>query len=134
MRDLQEIRNQPCRMKLKDINVAPAAPAPAPTDPPKMIKVKKTVQKMDESGNPIYKTITVEKNKGCGCKGKAQETVVEEQKVPETIEVWVEVPADQASQTTSLSDAGAKTGPIVFCKLYGMVPENFCLRCNSYKK
>ena len=128
------------KMKLKDLTktVAPAPQVASTT--PNMVKVKRTVQKLDENGQPMYKTITVEKKKGCGCKGKAQETVVEEQRVPDTVEVWVEVPQEQAYQSTQQINQAdsqidpSKPEPLVFCKLYGTVPENFCLRCNSYKK
>lgn len=132
-RPLSEIRNQPCRYKLKDMTKKVKPPSPSEQTVEGVRKVKKVIQKTDENGNPLFKTIKTERKKGCGCKGKKRETVIEEKRVPDTIEVWVEepvqAPAPQPEQTAPVTEERQ-----VLCKLYGTVPESYCQRCKTYKK
>jgi len=135
-RTLTEIRNQPCKYKLKDM---PRKNRPAAISPDNVQiqngvrKVKKVIQKKDEQGNPLFKTIKVEKTKGCGCKGRPKTKVVEEKRVPDTIEVWVDEPILEKAPPTP-PPAPQQEERQVLCKLYGTVPEDYCQRCKTYKK
>lgn len=134
-RPLNEIRNQPCRYKLKDMprKNRPAANAPDNVQIQNGVrKVKKVIQKKDENGKPLFKTIKVEKKKGCGCKGKKRKTVIEEKRVPDTVEVWVDEPI--VENTPPPPPQPQTEDRQVLCKLYGTVPEDYCQRCKTYKK
>lgn len=142
MRSIQEITSQPCRYTIKTFELAQpvAAPTPVPSTPsatPGMRKVLKSVQKVDENGNPVFKTVKVEVKKGgCGCKGgSAGGIVVEERQVPDTIDVWIEepIPANEVQQSAQPAFVGQAVGQVL-CKLYGTVPQSYCQKCKSYSK
>jgi hypothetical protein len=130
-RTYEEIRLQPCRWKMRDIpGQVQTQTTQSVTTENGVRKVKKTVQKLDSNGQPVYKTITEEVKKGCGCGGKKQTVETVTKQVPDTIEVWVDEPSDTIPQETQTSI----TENTVACKMYGMVKESYCLVCKSYQK
>lgn len=133
MRQYSEIRNQPCRLKLKDFTetVTSQPQNIIAGETPGTQKVKKIIQKTDENGQPLFKIIQTTKQVGCGCGGKPKQTVVEEQKVPDTIEVWVEEPLPvQQVQPAAITTQERR----VLCRVYGTIPESYCLSCKIYQK
>lgn len=131
LRTQQDLQNSPCAFKLKDFEKQISDPS-APSQPT-AVKVKKLIPKLDENGNIIYKTVKIPVKKGCGCKGKAQETEIKEQRVPEMIEVEdvAMTPSTQKAIDTALNvDASKK---YIICKLYGTVKAEMCENCKTYR-
>lgn len=89
-------------------------------------KIKQQVPKLDENGNIIYKTVLIPVKSGCGCKGNPQTTTMKEQKVPEMVDTWVDIPVGQQN--------AAQDTKFVICKLYGTVKRSICENCKTYKK
>jgi hypothetical protein len=145
-RSLKELDTQPCRFMLKEM---PARPIEMPnpeynsatkqitqqSTTPGKIKVLKKIQRTDENGVAQFKTVQVEVKKGCGCGGKKQTVTIEERKIPDIIEVWVEENAPvQAVTTPSVPEKITVNEKQILCKLYGTVVQSYCLRCKTYQK
>ena len=121
IRTQEQLEKNPCLYKLKDFERNVQNSNNVITN-----KIKQQVPKLDENGNVIYKTVLIPVKSGCGCKGKPQTTTMKEQKVPEMVDTWVDVPAGHqtASQDTKFA----------ICKLYGTVKRSICENCKTYKK
>lgn len=129
-RTFKDVRLQPCRFKLKDI---PKKYNPDQVKQPvEKKKIKKIVQKVDENGTPLFKTIKIERKKGCGCGGKKKQIIIEEKTVPDTYEIWVE--EDKVESLENVVEETFDYGNTVLCKLYGTVSESYCLKCKTYSK
>lgn len=116
LRNPQDLINRPCLFKIKNYDKVAGQAIVG------IKKVKKTVPKVDNLGNVIYKTIKVPETKGCGCKGggKVPTGRMIEQKVPEVIEIWVD-------------ENSSSSGTMTLCKLFGTVHCGHCLNCKTYK-
>lgn len=114
LRSEEDLQNHPCVYKIKDYEKA--SPAQGENQ-----KVKKILPKLDENGNQVYKEVIIKK--GCGCKNKANNASPQTttQKIPETIEVWVDEPIKPDAQK------------LVLCRLFGSVTKEHCLNCKTYK-
>lgn len=116
LRSEQDLQSHPCAYKLKDYE----KPTPATGETQ---KVKKILPKLDENGNQVYREVVIKK--GCGCKNKKhdghQAQTTQTQKIPETIEVWVDEPVKPDAQK------------LVLCKLFGSVTKEHCMNCKTYK-
>lgn len=136
IRSIEEIRNQPCKYKLKDMTSKLTTPKQNEVVEGGVRKIKKVIQKTDENGTPLFKTIKIEKKKGCGCK-KNRKTEIIEKRVPDTITVWVEEEIQEKTkeqiEKESVIQQVTETHQAL-CKLYGTVPESYCRKCKTYKK
>lgn len=112
LRTTDELKNNPCIYSIKEYVKNPVVNG--------VEKVKKTIQRIDENGNPVYKTVKVPVKKGCGCNGTSQSTELVEKQLPVMDDVWIEQPVN-----------GDNT--MVLCKLFGSVKKSHCLNCKSYK-
>jgi hypothetical protein len=121
IRSESDLLKSPCLYKLKDFERNVQNSNNVITN-----KIKQQVPKLDENGNIIYKTVLIPVKSGCGCKGKPQTTTMKEQKVPEMVDTWVDIPVGQqnANQDTKFA----------ICKLYGTVKRSICENCKTYKK
>ena len=116
----KDLLTHPCLYKLKDFERSPTTQVNTT-----VTKVKKQIPKLDENGNVVYKTVTIPVKSGCACKGN-QTTTMKEQSVPEMVDAWVEVPANQINPANDTRFA--------ICKLYGTVKRVICQNCKTYKK
>jgi hypothetical protein len=142
MATIRELETQPCRFMLK---LLPAKQTTIPnpeantniqaSETPGKRKVRKIIQRVDEQGNPLMKTITIEHKKGCGCKANKQTITTETKQVPDTIEVWVEEDIPVIEQTAPIPPATIQVNEKqALCKMYGTVSLAYCQRCKTYTK
>lgn len=135
-RPLKELELQPCRFMIKQMGPRPVIKKiqsnriTEPSDTPGKIRVRKTIQKTDENGQLLYEIKKVEIKKGCKCKGN-QQTVIEERKVPITVDIWVEEDAPVEPVAEIVETTMEK---YAICKMFGQVPFSYCQKCSTYQK